>query len=212
MAALLAALWRSLGRAGLVLLCLPVLCWVTSQATQGFRPEPLQGDAAPVWLDLLSAQKDGNKTRSCGPSLCFSAGSRDCFTKHPAAICMKAIYFCVEYVISGPNAPQVCQTQDEEPSWNQLAASGNDASYFHQMRLRFLPQEHEGQVVLSHLLLPISICLVLGSFVLGARRLFYMCCMRPALPPSGFQDPLLKEEFRHEFQGNNDAIPTVTIV
>eukprot|EP00438_Fugacium_kawagutii_P011837 Skav236779 [mRNA] locus=scaffold1361:143578:144252:+ [translate_table: standard] len=224
MAPSIPVLWRSIGgRASLVVaLCFfPVLCWVTSQPTwQGFQIEKpgRQGhdahDAtvAPMWLDLLSdEQKDGNKP-SCGPSLCFSGGSQDCFAKHPASICMKAIYFCVEYVISGPNAPQVCQTQDEEPSWNQLAVSGDDASYFHQMRLRFLPQEHEGQVVLSHLLLPISICLVLGSFVLGARRLFYMCCMRPALPPSGFQDPLLKEEFRHEFQGNNDAIPTVTIV
>lgn len=205
-------LWRS--RAGLVALCFfPVVCWVTSQPTwQGFRLEKDPGQqgndapVAPMWLDLLSdEQKDGNKTRSCGPSLCFSAGSQDCFTKHPASICMKAIYFCVEYVISGSNA-QVCQ----EPAWNQLVASG-DASYFHQMRLR-LPQKHEGQVVLSHLLLPISICLVLGSLVLGAMRLFYICCMWPALPPSRLQDPLLKEEFRHEFQGNDDADPIVMIV
>eukprot|EP00434_Breviolum_minutum_P000311 symbB.v1.2.000259.t1/scaffold20.1/size571870/4 len=63
-------------------------------------------DSEPTWVNLVK----GNNTnkQSCGPSFCFSAGSANCFAKNPAPLCLKAVYLCIQYVMTGPNEPKVC--------------------------------------------------------------------------------------------------------
>mmetsp|Transcript_41983 Transcript_41983/g.69408 ORF Transcript_41983/g.69408 Transcript_41983/m.69408 type:complete len:186 (+) Transcript_41983:49-606(+) len=133
--------------------------------------------ASPAWLEIVRNQTERDRG-SCGPSFCFSSGSQNCFQQHRAPVCLKAIYFCIEYVMTGPAEPQLCRREPDGP-WNGLI----DVSSLHQKR--------PSLVLIAGL--------VAGFVALGALGLmvkpFYVC-MRSQVPE--VQHPLLQS--RDEFE------------
>eukprot|EP00913_Durusdinium_trenchii_P019658 g18481.t1 len=58
-----------------------------------------------TFLDHLTGPKfNATEKPYCGPSFCFSSESANCFQKHPAQLCMKAVYLCIQYIVSGQSS------------------------------------------------------------------------------------------------------------
>ncbi|CAL1142073.1 unnamed protein product [Cladocopium goreaui] len=138
--------------------------------------------ANPAWLEMVRNQTErSGRSGSCGPSFCFSSGSQNCFQNHRAPVCLKAIYFCIEYVMTGPAEPQLCRRETDAADapagpWNRLI----DVSSLPQMPSLLIAGLVAGLVALGALLMV---------------KPFYVC-MRSQVPE--VQHPLLQS--RDEFE------------
>ena len=151
---------------------------VASQAP--FESDLNAPKASPAWLEMVRNQSEPGTGRGrCGPSFCFSSGSQNCFQKHRAPVCLKAIYFCIEYVMTGPAEPQLCRREPDGP-WNGLI----DVSSLH--------QDRPSLVLVAGLLAGLVALGALGLMV----KPFYVC-MRSQVPE--VQHPLLQNS-RDEFE------------
>lgn len=162
-------------------------------------------DSEPTWVNIVK----GNNTnkQSCGPSFCFSAGSANCFAKNPAPLCLKAVYLCIQYVMTGPNEPKVCmrdRPSDVEEMDLPDGAFGEGKSLRRQRSTWSLYQNFQGaqaegemrdqvsQVkhVNPAMLAVISITLVTLSIFAVLVKPIFLC--RPS-GRSEFEDPLLED-------------------
>ncbi|CAJ1346316.1 unnamed protein product, partial [Effrenium voratum] len=85
----------------------------------------------------------------CGPSYCFSSDSANCFEKHPAQLCMKAVYLCIKYIIAGPDTANFCAEWDrptEEDPWKDLRQIEELERKNQWMNPRYTPEE-EARVI-----------------------------------------------------------------